>query len=74
MTRHVVEVNEVNMFATGRGAHWWTIFLLAHRNTNRITQVAVTSAARSATSPATAATTPRGWPRPCWSTGCPAQR
>ena len=37
--RHVVEVNEVQVFATGRGADWWTTFLLAYRTTSRITIV-----------------------------------
>ncbi len=41
--RWVVEVNEVKVFATGRGADWWTTFLLAaHRTTNRVTEVIVT--------------------------------
>jgi hypothetical protein len=40
-TSHVVEVNEVAVFATGRGADWWAWFLMAHRNTGRITEVAV---------------------------------
>ena len=39
--RHVVEVNEVKVFATGRGSDWWAWFLMAHRNTGRITEVAV---------------------------------
>ena len=30
-TSHVVEVNEVVVFATGRGADWWAWFLMAHR-------------------------------------------
>ncbi len=38
MSRHVVEVNEVTVFATGRGADWWATFLLAHRSTDRITE------------------------------------
>ena len=42
MTRHVVEVNEVMVFATGRGVDWWTTFLLVHRTTSRISDVAVT--------------------------------
>jgi hypothetical protein len=32
------------VFATGRGADWWTTFWLAHRGTNRITEVTVTLA------------------------------
>ena len=40
-TSHVVEVNEVVVFATGRGADWWAWFLMAHRTTGRITEVAV---------------------------------
>jgi hypothetical protein len=40
-TSHVVEVNEVTVFATGRGADWWAWFLIAHRNTGRTTEVAV---------------------------------
>ncbi|MGI5185471.1 hypothetical protein ACQEVZ_55435 [Dactylosporangium sp. CA-152071] len=39
--RHVVEVNEVLVFATRRGSDWWVWFLIAHRNTGRITDVAV---------------------------------
>jgi hypothetical protein len=37
-----MEVNEVMVFATGRGVDWWTTFLLAHRHGNRITEVKVT--------------------------------
>jgi hypothetical protein len=44
VTRYVVEVNEVMVFATGRGADWWTTFRLGHRGTNRITEVTVTIA------------------------------
>jgi hypothetical protein len=39
--RHVVEVNEVKVFASGRGSDWWVLFLIAHRNTGRITEVTV---------------------------------
>jgi len=42
MTRYVVEVNEAMVLATRRGVDWWTIFLLAHRGTNRITEVTAT--------------------------------
>jgi hypothetical protein len=41
MSRHVVEVNEVVVFATGRGAGRWATFLLAHRSTDRISEVDV---------------------------------
>jgi hypothetical protein len=44
VTRHVVEVNEVMVFATGRGVDWWITFQLAHRSTSRITEVTVTPA------------------------------
>jgi hypothetical protein len=37
--RHVVEVNEVMVFATGRGSDWWAWFLMAHRNTGRIAEL-----------------------------------
>ncbi|ROO52737.1 hypothetical protein EDC02_7678 [Micromonospora sp. Llam0] len=39
--RHVVEVNEAAVFATGRGADWWAWFLIAHHGTGRIREVAV---------------------------------
>jgi hypothetical protein len=41
LVRHVVEVNEIRVFATRRGADWWAWFLLAYRSTDRITVVAV---------------------------------
>jgi hypothetical protein len=44
MTRHVVAVNEVMVFATGRGVDWWITFQLAVRTTSRITEVTVTPA------------------------------
>ncbi|HET8659173.1 MAG TPA: hypothetical protein VFM55_09265 [Micromonosporaceae bacterium] len=40
-TSHVVEVNGVAVFATGRGDDWWAWFLIAHSTTGRITEVAV---------------------------------
>ena len=42
VTRYVVEVNEAMVFATDRGTDWWITFMLAHRGTNRITEVTAT--------------------------------
>jgi len=70
VTRHVVEVNEVMVFATGRGLDWWTSFRLAHRTT----EVTVTLGGAVCHVASTAASTPAGWPRPWWSTGYPARR
>ena len=44
MTRHVVAVNEVMVFATESGVDWWITFRLADRTTSRITEVTVTPA------------------------------
>jgi hypothetical protein len=38
---HVVEVNEAKVIATNRGRDWWTLFLMAHRDTGRISEVTV---------------------------------